>query len=326
VKQLISVVIPVHNGSRTIGRCLQSVTSVADDNLEVIVVDDSSSDRSVDIIGTFPVRLIRLDRHSGASAARNAGAGHSTGAILFFMDADCLLQQETLGQVRATAARHGSGTVIGGTYTPAPEDPGFFSLFQSIFIHYFETKRADAPDYIASHALAMDADAFRRTGGFPEDFLPVIEDVEFSHRLRRQGFRLVMEPAIQVRHIFNFTLRRSLRNAVKKSRFWTRYSLRNRDLLADSGTASRELKMTVLSAMLCLAVIGTWLATGKAFLLWSLPVIVGLNAVVNQGLIRTFKSTGGTLFAFLAYGYYMTLYALAVATGAMFGTAEYLFE
>jgi GT2 family glycosyltransferase len=216
--------------------------------------------------------------------------------------------------------------VIGGTYTPAPEDPGFFSLFQSIFIHYFETKRADAPDYIASHALAMDADAFRRTGGFPEDFLPIIEDVEFSHRLRRQGFRLVMEPAIQVRHIFNFTLRRSLRNAVKKSRFWTRYSLRNRDLLADSGTASRELKMTVLSAMLCLAVIGTWLATGKAFLLWSLPVIVGLNAVVNQGLIRTFKSTGGTLFAFLAYGYYMTLYALAVATGAMFGTAEYLFE
>ena len=324
MKQLVSIIIPVHNGSRTIGLCLQSIISAADDAVEVIVVDDRSDDSTVEIVGAFPVRLVRLDRRQGASAARNAGAGQSTGAILFFMDADCLLQPETLGQVRAAVARHGSETVVGGTYTPMPHDPGFFSLFQSLFVHYFETKRPDAPDYIAAHALAMDAAAFRKTGGFPEDFLPIIEDVEFCHRLRRQGYRLVMEPNVQVRHIFNFTLLRSLRNAVRKSRFWTRYSLGNRDVLADSGTASRELKVTVLAALLCFALAGLWLATGQRSLLYGLLVIAGANAVINGGLIRTFARTGGMVFALSAYGYYATLYAAAVATGAMIGVAEYL--
>lgn len=326
VKPLISVIIPVHNGSRTIGQCLRSVFAAADDGVEIIVVDDCSDDATADIIGTFPVRLVRLDRHSGASAARNAGAAESTGAVLFFMDADCLLRQDTLGRVKAAVAGRGAGAVIGGTYTPRPYDPGFFSLFQSIFVNYFETKRADAPDYIAAHAMIMDADAFRKAGGFPADFLPIIEDVEFSHRLRRLGFRLAMDPGVQVQHIFGFTLRRSLNNAVRKSRFWTRYSLKNRDLLADSGTASRELKMTVLSTLLCLAVIMPWFATGETSLLWVLPAILGANAVINRGLIRAFRRTGGMLFALSAYGYYATLYALAVATGAVIGTAEYLLE
>ena len=135
-----------------------------------------------------------------------------------------------------------------------------------------------------------------------------------------------MDPAIQVRHIFNFTLLRSLRNAVRKARFWTRYSLANRDLLADSGTASRELKATVLSAMLCIAVIVLWLATGEISLLWSLPVIAGANALFNWGLIRAFMRTGGMVFALSAYGYYATLYAAAVAVGGAVGMVKYLLE
>lgn len=324
VGPLISIIIPVHNGSRTIGQCLRSVIAAASDSAEIIVVDDCSDDASADIIGTFPVRLVRLDRRSGASAARNAGAEHSSGKILFFMDADCLLLQDTLARVKAAVEKYGAGAAIGGTYTPQPHDPGFFSLFQSVFVNYFETKRADAPDYIAAHAMAMDADAFRKAGGFPGDFLPIIEDVEFSHRLRRLGFRLVMEPSIQVSHIFNFTLLRSLRNAVRKSRFWTRYSLGNHDLLADSGTASRELKMTVLSTLLCLTVIVLWLATGETSPLWSLPVIIGTNVVINRGLIRAFRRTGGMVFALSAYGYYATLYAFAVAIGGLIGIVEYL--
>jgi hypothetical protein len=42
--------------------------------------------------------------------------------------------------------------VIGGTYTGVPQNPGFFSLFQSVFINYFETKHAGGPDGVAIHA------------------------------------------------------------------------------------------------------------------------------------------------------------------------------
>ena len=294
--------------------------------MEVIVVDDNSTDGSVKIIEKFPVRLIRLERHAGASAARNVGAGNSTGSVLFFIDADCLLRKDTLALVRRAFADRGENFVIGGTYTREPQDPGFFSLFQSVFINYFETKRADDPDYIATHALVIDASAFRKSGGFPRNFLPIIEDVEFSHRLRRAGYRLLMDPAIQVRHIFNFTLRRSLGNAFKKSRYWTQYSLANRDLLADSGTASRELKVNVFACFFCCAVLGLWLPTGKASFLYPLPMIIGVNLFINRRLFGAFYETRGTLFAILAAGYYTTLYALAVGAGAFRGLIGYFIK
>ena len=322
MNSLISIIIPSRNAAATIGHCLDSIFSSADGSIEVIVVDDNSTDGSVELIEKFPVRLIRLKRHAGASAARNIGARNSSGPVLFFIDADCLLRKDTLALVRKTVADLGANFVIGGTYTREPQDPGFFCLFQSVFINYFETKRADDPDYIATHALVIDAAVFRKSGGFPENFLPIIEDVEFSHRLRRAGYRLLMDPAIQVRHTFNFTLRRSLGNAFRKSRYWTQYSLANRDLLADSGTASRELKMNVLSCFLCLAALGLWLPTREAFFLYPLPMIIGVNLFINRRLIQAWYETRGMLFAFFAVGYYATLFAGAVGAGALRGLVE----
>lgn len=326
MEPLISLIIPNRNGAGTIGQCLESIVSRADGQVEVIVVDDCSTDRSVEIIERFPVRLIRLERHVGASGARNIGARNSNGAILFFIDADCLLQKDTLSNARRAMEEHGAGAVIGGTYAREPQDPGFFNVFQSLFVNYFETKRAEDPDYIAAHAFLIATEVFRKSNGFPEDFLPIIEDVEFSHRLRRAGYRLVMDPAIQVKHIFNFNLVRSLRNAVRKTRYWSRYSLANRDLFADSGTASRELKLNVASCFLCLVLFGMWLVTSEAHFLYPLPIIVGLNGMANQGLIRAFVETKGVIFAVLAYTYYTTLYALAVGTGAVLGIMEFIFR
>jgi GT2 family glycosyltransferase len=326
VGPLISLIIPNRNGAGTIGQCLESISLNAEGQVEVIVVDDCSTDRSVEIIERFPVRLIKLERHVGASHARNIGAGNSNGAVLFFIDADCLLQKDTLSNVRRAMEKHGAGAVLGGTYARESQDPGFFNFFQSIFVNYFETKRAEDPDYIAAHAFLVAPEVFRKSGGFPEDFLPILEDVEFSHRLRRAGYRLIMEPAIQVKHIFNFTLGRSLRNAVRKTRYWVRYSLANRDLFADSGTASRELKMNVASCFLCLILLCIWLVTSEARFLYPLLMIVGLNGVANRGLIRAFVETKGALFAVLAYAYYTTLYALAVGAGALLGIMEYIFR
>ncbi|HWR72893.1 MAG TPA: glycosyltransferase family A protein, partial [Nitrospirota bacterium] len=133
-ENLISVIIPVHNGEATIGKCLEAVFASRYARFEVIVVDDRSTDDSPDIIGRYPCRLVRLETHAGASAARNAGARQSTGEYLFFIDADCVLQEDTLSRVNSALAGAGPA-VVGGTYTPLPFDSGFFSTFQSVFIY-----------------------------------------------------------------------------------------------------------------------------------------------------------------------------------------------
>lgn len=320
----ISVIIPNRNGAATIGKSVAAALTSRHDNFEVIVVDDGSEDDSVEVIKGLPCRLIRLAQHGGAAKARNTGARHSRGDVLFFTDADCLLQRDSLAIAGETLARAGPNAVAGGTYTALPHDRRFFSIFQSVFIHYCETRNPQRPDYLATHALAIPAQVFMQSRGFREEFLPILEDVEFSHRLRRMGYSLVMNPALQVQHIFNFSLSRSLANAVVKTKYWTLYSIRNGDLLADSGTASLSLKLNAAVYFLGLLLLLLFFATGSMPLLSALAAATALNLYGNRGLLRAFFDAGGIGFGLGAAAYYLLLYPLAVGMGACAGMLKYL--
>lgn len=326
-ENFISIIIPNYNGEATIGKCLEAAFSSEYQNFEVVVVDDFSHDNSVKIIKKYPCRLIMLDKHSGASKTRNVGAQNSNGKILFFIDADCLLQENTLALVNKTIEKYSNDTIIGGTYTKVPYDDKFFSTFQSVFINYSETKNKDAPNYIATHAMVIDRETFIKTGRFCEDyFIPILEDVEFSHRLRGAGYKLVISPEIFVRHIFNFTLLKSLRNAAKKSMYWTIYSINNRDLLSDSGTASIELKVAVMSYFINLLLIIFGILFKRYFFFIPLFFIFMITLYINRGLISAFYETRGLLFAIASLCYYTMVYPIGVCAGAVAGTVTYFLK
>lgn len=327
-ERFISIVIPNRNGAATVGQCLKAAFASDYGRFEVVVVDDASEDASVEIIWAFPCRLVRLDRHGGVSRARNAGAQAAFGDLLFFIDGDCLLGRESLTVANASYGRR-RDRILGGTYTPSPQDRDFFSSFQSIFIHHFETKRTQ-PDYVAAHAMVVDAELFRSSGGFIEDsFIGVaasVEDVELCHRLRRAGCQLVMDPELQVRHIFRFSLRRSLGNAVRKARYWTLYSLANGDIFADSGTASLELKANVLSCFVQALLLASSVALGSPWPLAAVPSLLAFDLWANRGLIGAWRRARGSFFSLLATAYYVSLYAAAVGIGAVAGAAQYLWS
>jgi len=325
-ERFISVIIPNRNGSATLEACLESVFASDYSNFEVIVVDDASEDSSVEIAERYPCRVVKLKRQLGPSVARNVGAEHAKGEILLFIDADCVLRKDTLKLV-SRAMSNGS-RVVGGTYTAIPPfSQGFFSTFQSVYVNYCETKREEA-DYIATHCLAIDAELFRSTGGFLRDSLmghtTSVEDVEFSHRLKRAGVRLRIDPEIQVGHIFNFNLFKSLKNAFRKSMYWTLYSLRNHDLLADSGAASLELKVNVVMFFATVALLLGSALFGTPLALAAFPQL--LNLYVSRNLIRSFYKAKGTAFAAAAAAYFFFLYPIPVAAGAAAGAALYLLK
>jgi len=323
IADLVSIIIPVRNGAATIARCLETALASRYERFEVIVVDDGSDDRSAEIIKTFPCTLVQLPRPSGASRARNIGARHSHGDILFFTDADCLLNEDTLAIAVASLTAAGRGVVVGGTYTMKPADDRFFSAFQSVFIHYAESRGRDNPDYIAAHAMALYADTFEKSGGFAEDFLPILEDVEFSHRLRSTGYQLIMDPGIQVRHLFDYSLQGSAGNGFRKSKYWTIYSIHNRDLLADSGTASRALKLNVVALFGSILAAVLVLGTGNAWFSIIIALLMALNIIVNRDLLRGFYRARGMVFAFAASAYYFLAYPLVVGAGGLAGILRY---
>jgi GT2 family glycosyltransferase len=323
IADLVSVIIPVRNGEATIARCLEAVFASNYEHFEVIVVDDGSDDRSAGIIQDFPCALVRLPVHSGVSHARNIGAQHSHGDILFFTDADCLLNEDTLAMAVATLGTAGRDVVVGGTYTLEPADDRFFSAFQSVFINHAESRDRDNPDYIAAHAMVLYADTFEKSEGFSEDFMPILEDVDFSHRLRRTGHRLVMDPGIQVRHLFDYSLLGSASNGFRKSKFWTIYSIHNRDLLADSGTASRGLKLDVAALFGSILAALLVLGTGNAWFFIVIAVLMALSITVNRDLLRGFYRARGMGFALAAGAYYLLVYPLVVGVGGLAGLLSY---
>ena len=87
----VSVIIPMHNSAKYIEECMESVLNQTYKNIEVIVVDDKSSDNSVSIIEEINdnrIKIIKLQENVGAATARNTGVDASTGDFLCFLDSD----------------------------------------------------------------------------------------------------------------------------------------------------------------------------------------------------------------------------------------------
>ena len=98
--KLISVAIPVYNGETTLRKCVDSILAQTYKNIEVILVNDGSTDRSEDICRSYEqidprVKVISKE-NGGLSSARNAGIDKSCGEYIFFIDSDDWIDSDTL--------------------------------------------------------------------------------------------------------------------------------------------------------------------------------------------------------------------------------------
>jgi glycosyltransferase involved in cell wall biosynthesis len=112
----VSVVIPVHNGAAHLAEALNSVTTQTVQPLEIIVVDDGSTDDSIRIAGSFGQRVRCLEQpNRGAASARNLGMQYSAGECIAFLDSDDIWEGDKLErQLHALHESNGAALVFGG--------------------------------------------------------------------------------------------------------------------------------------------------------------------------------------------------------------------
>ncbi len=328
----VSVVIPVYNGAKTIGSVLDAVYKSTYANFEVIAVNDCSTDNCAEVLekyaARYPLVLETFDENRGVSRARNTGAARARGDILLFIDADCIVLPDTIERAVERLGR-GDSICVGGAYTSDPWDDDFFSTFQSLYVHHVETK-TEHPDYIATHCMAIRREDFNRYGGFVEDSFigheASVEDVEFCHRLIADGHQLARPSDIQVQHMFRFSFLKSIRNAIKKSKYWTMYSLVNKDVTKDSGAASYELKTDVATQVINLCLVIAAVASGIWWLLLPVAFLYGVNLAVSYRLLALIRRERGWWFLVRAMAYFQFVYPYIVAYGSFVGTVKYFWE
>ena len=105
--------------------------------------------------------------------------------------------------------------------------------------------------------------------------------------------------------------------------YWSIYSLHNRDLFADSGTASRALKINVTTLFFTTLIILLIMVTGEYALSVMILLLTAINLATNYGILQAFYKAGGPRFLLAASAYYLLLYPLAVGSGGLVGILIY---
>ena len=202
----ISVIIPTLNEAQRIGLRLTELAELGGPGgllgpsglpgsgavAEVIVVDGGSSDDTVAIVRAFdsvgpsaragPVAPVRvIESAPGRARQMNAGAAAATGDVLVFLHADVGLPADATRWIKETLAD--SRNVAGAfrTWTVADDRQSWVAPL----LHFADLRSRYSKLPYGDQALFVRADVFRRAGGFAD--LPLMEDLELSRRLRRQG-------------------------------------------------------------------------------------------------------------------------------------------
>lgn len=225
----ISVIVPAYNASRTLEFCLKSLGMSDVSPLECIVVDDGSTDNTVEVARRYGARVLSTGGRKGPAKARNQGAREARGEVVFFIDADICLHRNTLSRVVNGFAANPSVDAIIGSYDDSPEQQDVLSMYRNLMHRYVHQHGKAEAGTFWSGCGAIRRSVFLQHGGFDESYQrPAIEDIELGYRLTAAGHQIVLDHGLEVKHLKRWTFL----NLVKTDIFdrgmpWTELILRD---------------------------------------------------------------------------------------------------
>lgn len=294
----ISVIVPVYNGRKFIGRCLDALLSNGYPRFEVTVVNDGSTDDTEDICRTKNVRLLQSERpRSGPAAARNLAALHAKGDVLLFVDADVVVEQDTVAKVAKCFQDKPEISALFGSYDNAPAESNFLSQYKNLQHHFVhQNSSSDASTFWAGLG-AIRAEVFQLVGGFDcvQFAVPSIEDIELGARLRSGGHTILLDRTIQAKHLKRWEIVSLLRTDIFcRAVPWSKLILTSQGLVNDMNLKTNDRACAGIVAMLAILIpLSFWQPAALIAIAGLLTAFVYLN----RGIFVFFVKEKGWLFA-----------------------------
>jgi glycosyltransferase involved in cell wall biosynthesis len=225
----VSVVIPAHDAAAFLEACLTHLGRSRTPPLEVIVVDDGSTDGTADVARAHGARLLQTGGRRGPAHARNLGSEAARGNVLLFLDADVCVRPDTVARIAAAFEADPELDAVIGSYDDSPDAPDFLSQYKNL-MHCFthQTGRRKASTFW-SGCGAIRREVFFAHSGFAEGYgRPAIEDIELGYRLVMARRKVVLDRDLLVKHLKRWTLWSLMRTDILDRGIpWTELILRD---------------------------------------------------------------------------------------------------
>lgn len=203
-----SIIICGYNEAQYLDACFESCLNqqYSKEEYEIIFIDNASSDDTASIVSKYPEIRTAVELRRGPSEARNKGISMARGDIFLFLDADAELAPTYLTNCEQV---FNSDVKIGAvTGKVLPSVSTWISNYQGVAIleNYPRFNQRKDMRACPSCNLAARKDVIRKTGGFVEGIISPTginrsgEDKELCERIRNEGFRIVYDPSISIRH------------------------------------------------------------------------------------------------------------------------------
>lgn len=235
-KVKISVIVPVYNAEEFLPNFFEKYLnqSVLNKDIELVIVDNGSSDSSKDIIeknikknANLNIRYLYFDRVADSYASRNFGVKHSSGEFLVFTDSDCLPKESWLENILLSI---NEGIVVSGSVEiQILNQKNIWEIFDSIA--HLNNNITAINGKVATANLAVTRSDFLKVGFFEERYSG--GDHEWSQRAQRMGLQVIYHEKVKVLHpsrkYFKDILQKSKRIAYGKG---TSHKTNNKSLFS----------------------------------------------------------------------------------------------
>lgn len=200
----VAALLPVYNSSRTVSVVLEKLLASNCDQMEIVVVDDASTDNTRDICSSYPVTVISQTENRGPAACRNLAVRMTHAPLLLFMDSDIDFSPSLLPAMLRCLDENPNLAGVFTLTSPDPLNAGFAARYFALqeYLRFSAVIDAGMSDwsFISTRFGLLRRNVFEETGGFNElNALAAFEDLEFSSRMDNRH-RMALDKTFLVRH------------------------------------------------------------------------------------------------------------------------------
>lgn len=306
-------VVPARNAEATLGPCLAALVTAGVAADAIVVVDDASQDATPHIAEEAGAQVITTGVPVRPAAARNLGVKQVKADIVLFVDADVVVHQDAVDLVKAAFASPDIVAVF-GSYDDAPPDVSVVSRYRNLLHHHVhQTAPRDARTFWTGLG-AVRTRAFHDVGGFDASF-DFLEDVDLGLRLHAAGGRILLNPAIQGRHLKTWTLRSMIGTDIYGRAIpWMRLMRSGRLPPTELNGAWRHRVSAMCVAVAIISAIFVLIHPGALLLA---AAALGVFVAANLPFLRVLGRVGGATFAARALPFHVVHYAAALVGAAI---------